>query len=138
MKISINILTFLSAMMFAVTGSAQGGDRIGEEEFMNSCAVCHGVGGKGGGPIVDFLKEPPADLTQIRKKNGGRFPMQRIYDLIIDAGRNRAHGNRDMPVWGDRYAQEVIEAEGEFGMGSHPTVRARVLELVFYLATIQE
>jgi len=44
-----------------------------------------------------------------------------------------------MPVWGERYALEQIAEEGEYGIGSsRAEIQARVLELVFYLAGIQE
>ena len=121
-----------------VVNPAVAAEIIGEQEFMKNCAVCHGSGGKGNGSIIDFLKESPADLTQIRKNNNERFPMQATYEIIVDAGRTRAHGNKDMPIWGDKYAQEIIEREGEFGMNNGSSSKQRVLELVFYLATIQE
>ncbi len=131
---------FFAFLTVTAIGTTHAGDRIGEKEFIKNCSVCHGAGGKGNGPIVDFLKQAPVDLTQIRKNNGGQFPNQRVYDTIVDAGKLRAHGNQDMPIWGERYALEAIQKEGEFGTGtdSAAVARARVLELVFFLATIQE
>ena len=131
---------FLTLLSVTAIGTTQAAERIGEKEFTKNCSVCHGAGGKGNGPIVDFLKQAPLDLTQISKRNGGQFPNQRVYDTIVDAGKLRAHGSQDMPIWGERYALEAIQKEGEFGTGtdSAAIARARVLELVFYLATIQE
>lgn len=140
MKTSAFKTTFLALLAVAFIGSSHASEQIGEVEFTKNCSVCHGAGGKGNGPIVDFLKQAPVDLTQIRKKNGGQFPIQKVYDIIIDAGKLRAHGNQEMPIWGERYALETIKKEGEFGSGagSVADTRARVLELVFFLATIQE
>ena len=113
---------------------------IGSDAFMKNCAACHGADGKGNGPVVDLLKSAPSDLTLIAERNGGRFPVKTVYEVIADSGLNRAHGTSDMPIWGDRFNTEIIAQEGEFGSGRSgiPTAQARILELVFFLATIQE
>jgi len=63
---------------------AAAGERMsyGEAEYLNSCAVCHGVEGKGDGPLSDLLVKRPADLTSISKRNGGRFPYARVIAVI--------------------------------------------------------
>lgn len=113
---------------------------IGQASFMANCAVCHGADGKGNGPILDFLKAAPSDLTTLSAQNGGQFPIERVYDVIADVDQVRAHGVSDMPVWGNRFNAEVIAQEGEFGSGASgvPTAQFRILELVYFLATIQE
>ncbi len=35
----------------------------GKDAFAKNCAQCHGMSGKGDGPMSGMLKEPPADLT---------------------------------------------------------------------------
>ncbi len=45
----------------------------GKDLYVLRCASCHGEGGKGDGPTVVALKNPPADLTKISKKHGGTF-----------------------------------------------------------------
>ena len=104
-------------------------ESIGEREFMKNCAVCHGANGAGN-----------ADLTTISARNGGQFPFQAVYDTIANVESNRAHGTSEMPVWGDRFNMEIITQEGEFGTGTSgiPAARTRILELVFYLGTIQQ
>jgi mono/diheme cytochrome c family protein len=37
------------------------------------CAACHGPEAKGNGPAASTHKVPPADLTRISWRNGGRF-----------------------------------------------------------------
>ena len=40
---------------------------LGEFEYRNSCAQCHGVSGKGDGPVASSLAKPPPDLTMLQK-----------------------------------------------------------------------
>jgi mono/diheme cytochrome c family protein len=113
---------------------------IGKASFMANCAVCHGADGKGNGPIVDMLTNGPSDLTKIAAENGGTFPIETIYNVIADPDQNRAHGTSEMPIWGNRFNDQIIAQEGEFGVGGSagPTAQAQILELVYFLATIQE
>jgi mono/diheme cytochrome c family protein len=76
---------------------------LGKVEYQSKCASCHGSDAKGDGPIADQLKTPPADLTQLAKKNGGVFPLSAVYEKIDGRQEVKAHGRRDMPVWGYRY-----------------------------------
>ena len=112
--------------------------QIGESEFKNHCAGCHGLDGQGNGPFVEFLKKKPPSLTTLARDNQGIFPFQRVYDVIDGTSQISAHGTRDMPIWGDRYAMEIITQYGEYSTVHPQTVRCRILELVFYLANLQE
>lgn len=81
---------------------AAAGERMscGEAEYLNSYAICHGVEGKGDGPLGEMLVKRPADLTSISKRNGGRFPYAHVIAVIDGRYDVSSHGNRDMPVWG--------------------------------------
>ncbi len=92
---------------FNVPGWAQQPD-IGKTEYQSGCASCHGVDGKGTGPVADALKTKPADLTMLAKNNNGVFPLGRIYDIIDGREEVKSHGARDMPIWGFRYSQAPI------------------------------
>lgn len=46
----------------------------GAELFKAYCATCHGLSGRGDGPLASVLDTPVADLTVITRKNGGVFP----------------------------------------------------------------
>jgi hypothetical protein len=87
---------------------------------------------------VEFLKTKPPSLTRLAKESQGVFPFQRVYRVIDGNEQISGHGTQDMPVWGDRYAADIIHDYGEFGTAHPQTVRCRILELVFYLATLQE
>lgn len=78
----------------------------GQALYREYCAVCHGESGKGDGPMGRALKTPPADLTRIAARNGGKFPLERVERIIsgenpIEAG----HGTREMPLWGPIFSQ---------------------------------
>ena len=100
----------------------------GKDLFYNNCAACHGVGGKGDGPMGAVLTIRPADLTILAKKTGGKFPAAQVYQMID--GRNPAvkgHGGPDMPVWGDVFAAK----------GGAASVKDRVNALVKHIETLQ-
>src|ERR1700682_1198964 len=71
----------------------------GGSEYRKFCAQCHGLSGKGDGPVASELKTPPADLTLIAKKNNGTFPYQQVFDTISGKYVVKSHGTRDMPMW---------------------------------------
>jgi mono/diheme cytochrome c family protein len=134
-----------AACIFLLTASSTvfaqeetGTQSIGKMEFQKNCAACHGKEGKGDGPLVEFLKQTPPDLTLLSKKNGGVYPQAKVYEWIRDPKKVRAHGTDEMPIWGDRYSKEIIEYYGPDYTGPGSSVQQRILELVFYIGTIQQ
>jgi mono/diheme cytochrome c family protein len=81
------------------SGNAQQLD-AGRTEYQAHCAACHGIDGKGNGPASDELKTRPADLTVLTKKNNGEFPYKAITEVIDGRKAFKAHGTREMPIWG--------------------------------------
>jgi mono/diheme cytochrome c family protein len=117
---------------------------IGKTEYQSSCASCHGVDGKGRGPVADALKTKPADLTMITKENNGVFPLGRIYDVIDGRQEVKAHGVRDMPIWGFRYSPAPISGVNPVApyfldpvYDREPVIRSRILAVIDYLYRIQ-
>ena len=106
----------------------------GELEFQNHCAVCHGVDASGNGVMSKFLTLPPANLTQLSKKYGGKFPFWQVYRIIDGGDDVRAHGLSQMPVWGPRFRAE----SGGNDPGAKSQAAGRILSLVFYLRHIQK
>jgi len=103
--------------------------------FLRHCASCHGVSGKGDGPLAATLKVAPSDLTTLALRNGGRFDEAAVM-AVIDGRRDvAAHGPRDMPVWGAVFSEQV-EASGKGWPEYTALLHAR--SLVDYLASIQE
>jgi len=107
----------------AVTSAASG-----EEMFNTYCAVCHGKSGKGDGPAAPEFKTPPANLTLLATNNNGKFPAAHVAETIRTGPRDaKAHGSRDMPVWGNVFA----------AMGDSAQVEQRVTNLTHYVETLQ-
>ncbi|MGB3536610.1 MAG: c-type cytochrome [Mesorhizobium sp.] len=117
--------------------SAVAGERMsyGEAEYLNSCAVCHGVEGKGDGPLSDLLVKRPADLTSISKRNGGRFPYARVIAVIDGRYDVPGHGNRDMPVWGHQFLEDDQRLYGP--AGGEIVTTERINELAGYVQSLQ-
>lgn len=108
-----------------------------EAAFALYCAPCHGEDGRGNGPLVFGLSRPPPDLTKLTVRNGGAFPRQRLARLIDGREEADAHGDREMPVWGDWF-----KLEGEAGLegpaGDEDAIRKRVDDLLDLLESMQD
>lgn len=115
---------------------------LAEREFARNCAVCHNFDAKGSGPYTPYLKTPPPDLTLLAKKNGGVFPIERVYQVIDGRAQIGAHGPRDMPIWGARYLAAMAELRPYVGadVPADPEayIRARILMIIDYLHRIQQ
>jgi len=109
------------------------------QDFHFRCAVCHGISGKGDGPMARAIKINPPDLTQIAKRNGGLFPEGRVFRTISGLGMPISHGTRDMPVWGDLFIGEALgeSVSVEEAQQAAAQVTERINGLVKYLETIQ-
>lgn len=128
-------------LSLTAAGSHAQGMSFGEFEYNNSCVACHGVSGKGDGPVTDFLSGAVVpDLTVLQKNNGGVFPVEAVYETIAGSDVASAHGTRDMPVWGSRFRERVARSEdANFSpMDTERYVNARILALTEYLSSIQE
>jgi len=103
----------------------------GRLEYEENCTNCHGLIGKGDGPLADILLVRPPDLTQIAKANGGVFPFWKVFEIISGEKPVRAHKVSGMPIWGNRFTAE--EKTRYF-----PPAHVRILLLTHYLESIQE
>jgi len=104
----------------------------GERLYIRYCAVCHGRSGRGDGPFRGILNTPPADLTEIAARRGGRFPDDEIAAFVDGRFVPPGHGTREMPVWGRWLGKPLAEGET-----SDEAVRGEILALLEYLKSIQ-
>ena len=110
-------------------GDAQGGTSVeGRDTFREYCAACHGVGGRGDGPVAVILKKRPADLTTIKKRKR-TFSAADVAATIKGTGAlQSAHGAPDMPVWGPYFTAVYASAAA---------AEVRVTNLVKFIESIQ-
>lgn len=122
------------AVLFApgIVEADEAPDLSGPELYQHFCAGCHGVRGRGNGPVARTLKAKVPDLTRIAARNGGAFDRARVRDTVDGTGLEGAHGTREMPVWGWQFY--AID-------GEDPVRRERAAEfirrLVDYVESIQ-
>jgi mono/diheme cytochrome c family protein len=101
----------------------------GKQMYVNYCAPCHGVDGKGHGPVVASLKTPPPDLTLLSKNNGGKFPEVHVETVLQNGVKIPAHGSAEMPIWGP-----IL---GKMNPANHQDSLLRISNLIRYLETLQ-
>jgi mono/diheme cytochrome c family protein len=128
--------TLLAAL--PMQGAAQSFE-IGEAEYKNSCAACHGAGGAGDGVLSGYLSTHVPDLTTLQRENGGVFPFARLYEMVERAEQVGAHGTSEMPAWGARYTAQAPQMVGEYGSQAdrEAWIRGRILALVEYISSLQ-
>ncbi|MBM3765919.1 MAG: cytochrome c [Acidobacteria bacterium] len=100
----------------------------GKEIFNAYCASCHGLDGKGNGPVAPAIRSGVPDLTIIVRRKG-KFPTTELEAFILGTGKlAAAHGSREMPVWGPLFRH--VENDQDLGL-----VRAR--RVVEYIQSLQ-
>jgi mono/diheme cytochrome c family protein len=109
---------------------------LGGDDYETYCASCHGLSGRGDGPVAEFLALTTADLTKLSRNNGGKFPAERVAQIIDGRQDVKIHGTRDMPVWGDWFDVEA-ESPGLRASEREIVVQERIRALLGYLETIQ-
>jgi mono/diheme cytochrome c family protein len=123
--------------VLAVLGTAARAAEVAAEAnkalYLRYCGACHGPAGKGDGLAGSFMRPKPTDLTQIAKKNGGKFPFQGTMQAIDGTNTPRAHGDPDMPVWG-----EIFRAEATEPAGRRDETQRKLLQITAYVQSIQE
>ena len=131
----------VTAVGFVAPALAKDGDvAAGAAEYRIACYQCHGEAGRGDGPMAQFLTIKPADLTLLAKKNSGSFPFRDVFQAIDGRAAIKAHGEGPMPIWGDRYTVQsgATGLEPYKSYTAEPFVRARILELTYYIQSIQQ
>jgi mono/diheme cytochrome c family protein len=101
----------------------------GMQMYINYCASCHGVDGRGNGPAAAALRIPPTDLTVLSKNNHGVFPETHIVTVLQYGAEFPSHGSAEMPVWGPIF--------GKMDTVNPQVKQLRISNLIRYLKTLQ-
>jgi mono/diheme cytochrome c family protein len=136
---TISQTVIASILSITATSWAQTSVGLGRTDFKENCASCHGVSGKGDGPVHSFLVKPPSDLTTIARRNGGAFPQELMWEVIDGrwSGEVGPHGSREMPVWGNEFKARAMTQPGDLPRTAEWSARNRIVSLLKYLETIQ-
>lgn len=131
-------IALLTAGVIGISGNtyAQKAD-FGKLEYDSKCAICHGMGGKGDGHYAAIINTRIPELTTLSHRNNGVYPFQRVIEVIDGGELLRAHGTRDMPIWGRDYR---VQAElGYLDVPYDPEIYVgiRVLALAEYIYRLQ-
>jgi mono/diheme cytochrome c family protein len=101
----------------------------GADLYHAHCASCHGVEGKGDGPVAPALNTKIPDLSTISQRSGGIFPVARVRKIIVGDEAILGHGSREMPIWGPIFHQ--IQQDRDYG-------EVRLQNITNYLKSIQK
>jgi mono/diheme cytochrome c family protein len=119
------------------TSSASQKVDLGKYYYESHCAICHGSSGTGLSPDPGWsllIKDIP-NLTTLSKRNGGVFPFERVYDTIDGRNEVRAHGPKDMPVWGRVFSAQSLDLSPYYDREAF--ARAKILALTEYVYRLQ-
>jgi mono/diheme cytochrome c family protein len=138
-KVGASLVLGAALACFSIAAFAQPSTDVGKREYDSNCAACHGTKGKGDGPFVDlmYLGKPLPDLTTLAKRNNGVFPTARVFEIIDGRQEIKAHGPRDMPIWGRDYVEKLGDTFAVYPYDPEPIVRVRILALVDYISRLQ-
>jgi mono/diheme cytochrome c family protein len=120
------------SLLWAGGAGAADTSNPGQAAYRRYCGACHGMDGEGDGVAATVMRPKPTNLTLLAKKHGGTFPMMTVIKIIDGRQRLAAHGESEMPVWG----QVLREEKAQTTTGS-AEVRGQVQLIAQYLASIQ-
>lgn len=106
----------------------------GKQDYDHYCAVCHGSNGKGKGPGSYTLAQTnPSDLTRLSRRNNGKFPFRRVYNIVDGREQFPSHERLNMPFFGTNL--EIEEGQSPQGKAR---VRSRIEAIVKYVESLQQ
>ena len=108
MKIPIAFFLLLIALSWGSTITLLHAETDqGEAFYVQYCSSCHGKDGRGDGSVSPYLKIEVPDLSLLKKNYKGIYPLDDVMAAIDGRRSVRAHGDRQMPVWGEVFYKEV-------------------------------
>jgi mono/diheme cytochrome c family protein len=119
----------------------------GQHLYLKYCASCHGANGTGDGQVGTMMTPKASDLTQIAKRNGGKFPFYEVMEIINGRaptgqhenaslpGLPKAHGNAAMPVWGEIFSRDELSKGTSLDLQLQAT--GKIMMITEYLQSIQ-
>ena len=109
----------------------------GRVTYRTYCSNCHGKEATGDGNLAEYLTVKPSDLTHISEANDGKFPQEKVHQIIDGRQPVRGHGGGEMPVWGDVFQSSLAQDPAASGESGEERAQRKIKELVLYLESIQ-
>jgi mono/diheme cytochrome c family protein len=106
----------------------------GRQIFRDYCVTCHGMEGRGDGPMTMALTIAPPNLTRLASDNDGVFPVSLVVARIDGRIPVLGHGG-PMPIFGDLFDGESGALDSE--TGAPILTSAAMVAVVAYLETLQ-
>ena len=107
------VLFMLSTFWFSQVSANPPPAYEGRKLFVSYCQLCHGIGGKGNGPLAKAMKINPADLTTTVRARSDTI----LKKIISGEGRQTITGrdrhnllSEAMPQWKDVFNDRQIES----------------------------
>jgi len=127
---NVGLAASLTLALVVATNAYAADDDLGARLFFNHCAACHGDAAEGDGPVAAAMRVTVPNLRTLATRNDRAFPAEAVRAYIDGRESVAAHGDRQMPVWGDVF-------RGPEQGTSERTVRRRIDALVEFIETLQ-
>ena len=131
--LSLILVLFVSACVTHPADEREPQQLSGAELYERLCSSCHGPTGRGDGPVASLIKVGVPDLTRLAYRDGGEFPTEDVRRTIDGRWDRRAHGARDMPVWG----WQLYDSSSGNDAEERAIVDSMIDRLVAHLRSIQ-
>ncbi len=110
--IAIAIATAALAVLPAPPATA-GDAEAGKTPFATNCSSCHGMGGKGDGPVGAVLQPPPRDFSvgdfKFDTDDDGKTGTDADLKNVITNGAGKYGGSMLMAPWGAMLSPEDMD-----------------------------
>lgn len=132
-RFAIALVTALPFLLLSSRAVAAEPTQPGKKLYLQYCSACHGADGRGDGVVSGFMRPKPTDLTQIAKQAGGQFPFAEMLKIIDGRQTVRAHGDPEMPVWGELFRTEEAES-----LSQQAIIRGKVMLITDHVQSLQK
>ncbi len=106
----------------------------GRQIFRDYCVTCHGMEGRGDGPMTQVLTIAPPDISMLRAGNDGVFPVSVVVAKVDGRVPVLGHGG-PMPIFGPVFEGKAGALDSETGA---PILTSETMvDLVAYLESMQ-
>ncbi|MDJ0992213.1 MAG: c-type cytochrome [Dinoroseobacter sp.] len=127
------IVALIPLLMGAAPAVSQDAD-AGRQIFRDYCVTCHGMEGRGDGPMTQVLTIAPPDISRLTDDNNGVFPVSNVVAKVDGRVPVLGHGG-PMPIFGPVFEGKAGALDSETGA---PILTSETMvDLVAYLETLQ-